>query len=329
MAVVGLRTAPRPGWRTDIATALEFVRARPDVWLLGILGFGLRGGIILLTLPIVVLPTQVEARIALGTGLSSTGLTTGFWQGVAVTTSITVGVLLAVLYLLARVELGVFERLVADPASDDRRHGRTPRHLRGFARAGILARLFVVQSAGALVLLLAALPMAIALRDATMLEIIAPTSTASIYARIYGHVAHEIFLVILVVGLVELVTGATSRVLLTRAHGLSGEAGGTAFATLHAVIRSVLLQPLRTLGNTALGWALTVTGLIAGTWLTDVAWQATRSVFLADPRSDAVAQGTALLVVASLLALAYGGSLLALGYVSAVRASLSSLASLR
>ena len=44
-----------------------------QLWLLGTLSFILRGGLVVMLLPIVVLPTQVEVRLMLGGNLGSSG----------------------------------------------------------------------------------------------------------------------------------------------------------------------------------------------------------------------------------------------------------------
>jgi hypothetical protein len=330
IAVVGLRTLPRHGWRADLEVALAFVRRRPDAWLLGALGFSLRGGIALLTLPIIVLPTQVEARQLLGSGLSSSGLTQGFWQGVVVATVITVAVLLGIFYVLARTELGLFERLVADSASEPGPATQARRQLTRGGRAGLLARLFVVQAVGALALLMSAVPAAVAMGDAAYAELLAPTSAESIFVRIYGHVVDELFVAIIALGIVELVTAAASRALMTDAYGLAQGArrGGMLARTFAGSARALLLHPLRTAVNAALGWALTLVAALTGLWLIGPAWQTTRSVFLAAPASGA-AQLAALLAVAALLAIVFATAIAVLGLVSTFRASLGSLASLR
>ena len=50
----GLRTAAHPGWRAGVSTAVSAVARQPSLWLLGIVGFCLRGGILVLILPIIV-----------------------------------------------------------------------------------------------------------------------------------------------------------------------------------------------------------------------------------------------------------------------------------
>ena len=123
LVVAGMRTAPGVGRRADIGAALAVVRDRPSMILRGIIGFALRGGIVLLTLPILVLPTQVEVRFALGDNLNSSGLTGGFWSLVAVFAAVAVIVALGAIYVLARLEVDSFVTVVEHPASLSQRGG--------------------------------------------------------------------------------------------------------------------------------------------------------------------------------------------------------------
>ena len=60
-----------PGMRTDsgrdagavVGTAAAVVVADPVLWLLGIVGFGVRGGLVLLTLPVLTIPSPVLLSI--------------------------------------------------------------------------------------------------------------------------------------------------------------------------------------------------------------------------------------------------------------------------
>lgn len=323
----------RPGWRADLASTLAFVRATPQAWLLGSIGMSLRGGIALLTLPIMILPTQVEARLLLGDNLGTTGLSPGFWWLVGAATLLTLVVLLGVFYVLARVELGGFARLVHDPASAEQREWREPQPLSGRARRMLLARLFTVQALGALALLVSAVPLAVAIRDASLAEILFPSSTVSLYARITARVVAPALVLAAALPVVELLTAHASRALLAHGYGLdplmARPSRSSAGLVLRGVTRALLNHPARTLANAALGWALFAASFLGASALIGVSWQAVRSVFLTSAWSEPLQQAVGLFAVATLLAAAFAMALLLLGIVSAVRASLASLASLR
>ena len=69
--------------------------------------------------------------------------------------------------------------------------------------------------------------------------------------------------------------------------------------------------------------------LALSAWAIGLAWQATQSVFLSGARSGQAEQAVAMLGSAILLAAVFSLALLACGIVSAFRANLWSLASLR
>lgn len=295
------------------------------------LGATLRGGVVLLTLPILVMPTQVEARMALGTSIGSTGLTTEFWSLVGTVTALTVLLLLGVVYVVARVEQSAYRRLMADPASAERRGWRDVDPSLPMARAPFLA-LLGVQAAGALALLVSAAPLAAALRDAAMAEVLAPTSTAALYERIAAHLSREVVLVLGAVVLVEFASAAATRAVLAHGHGLSGRPRvrlGWLGVAVRGVARAVVAHPVRSVANVLLGWTAFVVVLAAGTALINVAWDATRAVFLSTAASSEPVGLLALVAVAALLAACFAVALLALGLVSALRAALWGMASLR
>jgi hypothetical protein len=316
IAVVGLRTVPRTGWRADVVSALAVVRNRPYLWLLGIIGFSMRGGIVLLTLPMMVLPTQVEVRLVLGGNLTSTGLTDGFWLLVAGLTLLTLAAAMVILYVLARVETAAFRQLVRDPRSADHRSQIEPRRLGPHGRRQVATRLYVVQSTALLVILIGALPLAAGISDATYREIVAPSSFDPIHLRVLASVREAILLVIGLVFLVELGAATATRRVLISASGLTRR--GT--FTRH---------PVRLIVVALFGWALFFGAMAVGMWAMSLAWQATQAAFLSGGWASQAEQIVAMIGASVVLAAVFGLALVLCGLVSAVRASLWSFASLR
>ena len=163
-----MRTDAKPGWRALVGHALAAPIEQPSLWLLGILSFMLRGGLVVLLVPIIVLPTQVEVRLMIGNNLGSSGFSPAFYVGIGAATIISTGLVMAVLYGLARIEIAAHSRVTRDADFEP-----SPRHDPG-AR---LRDLFVVEALTAVALLLAAVPLAAALGNWTYQEIILPTST--------------------------------------------------------------------------------------------------------------------------------------------------------
>jgi hypothetical protein len=316
VAFVGQRTEPRSGWRGDVASSLAVVRGRPYLWLLGIIGFSLRGGIVLLVLPVIVLPTQVEVRMALGNSLTSTGFSDGFWLLVTGLSMLTLVVMLAILYVLARVEVAAFTRLVDHPASLEQRGGAAPRSLTPGARGRVATRLFAIQSVALVAIMLAAVPLAAAVSDVTIRELVQPSSPDPVYLRVLVQVRELVLLLVGAVVVAELLAAAATRRQLMEAFDLAGHPLETARA-------------LRMLGTAVVGWVLFVGAVATGAWLLSVAWQATRSAFLSAAWSSPLEHAVALFSTAMLLSAVFCGALLVCGIVSALRACLWSLASLR
>ncbi len=325
LAVPGLRTAAHPRWSTEIGTALAVVAGQPVLWLLGAASFALRGGIVLLTLPILVLPTQVEVRLALGGNLGSTGLTTGFWGLVALGSLVTAFIALLVLLVLARVEMTSFHRLLVDPESGDMRAWQAPRALLAGRQRLLFSRVFTIQALALLGLVLFALPLASSVGPATLEELLRPTSSDTIYVRVLNHLVPQMILFGAGVVIVEMVSAVASRTLLLQSAGLRDANRrtrrpllGAALAGLSAPLRS----PIRTLRTSALGWLATLVVLLPVLWAMSVAWQATRATFLATTSISDMARDPGTFIVAFALAAVFGAGLLVTGFVSAFRASL-------
>ncbi len=306
-----------PGpWRSDIAAVAGTIREHPKLLLVGIVGFALRGGIALLTVPILILPTQVEVRLALGGNLGSTGLTTGFYVLVAVLTAASLAVALVVLYLLARCELAAFSRFVNSPARTTAHPWPAPGRLGTAVARAATTRLFVVEALALLAVLVAAVPLAVSISSATLNEILLPSSTQSIYTRVVGDVGVPLagWLVALVV--IEAISAIAARAVLTHPFGLAG----------HMRARR---HPLRLVAVTIAGWLLFVGALAIGVVALSVTWQAVRAVFLATGLSGSVQDVAGALVVALVFGAVFTCALALCGLVSIVRAGLWTLASLR
>src|SRR3972149_6684624 len=96
--------------------ALSVVVAEPSLWLLGSAGFLVRGGLVLLALPIVTLPSPVGITTLLGPAVVNTGRLEGpLLAAVAAGLLLVAGLCLAGLFAAAWIDAALFERFVADP----------------------------------------------------------------------------------------------------------------------------------------------------------------------------------------------------------------------
>jgi hypothetical protein len=312
------------------------VISRPSLWLLGALGFTLRGGLVFLLSAMVVLPTPVELRILLGSNLGSAGLAPSFVALLGVAAALAVLLLLGVAAVLAYLELAAFERLVTSSETDEQRAGRTAIVPNGPARHWLVAGIFAVQLLAVGALALAAIPLVSAIIDVAYQEIIRPSLGGTIYARVLGGVREPLFVLVAAVVVVEMGSALATRRLLRRGFGLASAppARGTAMlgavaqALLAAVLRP-LRQPVGTLATLLLVWLVSVAALVPLGWGIVTAWQSVRGTYLGVASfSDASAMvGVGLVTLA--LVVMWIMALLVGGFVSALRAALWSADGLR
>jgi hypothetical protein len=300
----GVRTAPvTAGWRADAATIADTIRAHPLLIVTGVVGFSLRGGILVLIVPILVLPTSVEVRLLLGDGLGTTGLTPAFFIAVAALSVISLGVALFALYAIARCELSGFARY-----SDTR--------LLPARRTLLTRKLFVIEAFALLTILLAAVPLVAATAQAAYSEIVLPSSTASIYERVVHAVTPQIVGFIAAIVIVEAISAVTARRTMSRAFGL-----GDRVDFIH--------HPFRMLAVAVVGWALLVGALLVAIPALRFVWDVVRSVYLQNGLSGGVREVLAAMAVALLFGGVFAVVLFVCGLVSTIRSGLWTLASLR
>jgi hypothetical protein len=284
--------------------------------MLGIIGFALRGGIVFLTLPILILPTSVEARLLLGSNLGSTGLTGTFYVLVAALSALTLLAAVVILYVLARSELALFARFVNSSAPSAEHAWLRPGPVADERRNHLVARLYVIQALALLGVLVAAVPLAAAIGQVTLQEILLPSSTASIYARIARDVELPVIGWIGAIILVEGVSAVATRRVLAASFGLR----------VHV---RMARHPFRPVLVAAIGWLLFVGAIVLSLAALGLSWDVVRSVFLTTGLSGESSEVVSAVLVALLFATVFTGALVLCGLVSTIRAGLWTLASLR
>lgn len=300
-----------PGWRVQIGRALTAPAEQPRLWLLGMLSFMLRGGLVVLLLPIVVLPTQVEVRLMLGGNLGSSGLSPVLWAAVGVATIFSTGLVLVVLYALARIEASAFAQLAADPELE------IPVRVDPTAR---LRDVFVLESLTLIALLLAAVPLAAALGQVTYDEILRPTSTGAIFDRVLAQVLVPLTLLAAALPIVDSLSAAMVRRLL-----IGRSVGSAVSGSIGALVR----RPVRFLATAAVAWFALAAVVVATDAALAIAWNATRAAFLRTTSIADMLTSLAPLLVAVLLAGVLMSGLAVCGYVAAFRNALWTITSLR
>jgi hypothetical protein len=147
-AAPGVRTDQGRGVRAAIGASIRTVVADPGLWLLGALSFSVRGGVLLVLLPLLWVPSPVLLSIFLGRYITTSGLSAeaGPLAGV-----ITVGAVLAIvaaIFVAAYAQLASFERVATSDETASLRGGRLPRPVEGGLRRGLILRLAALNLLG-------------------------------------------------------------------------------------------------------------------------------------------------------------------------------------
>lgn len=284
---------------------------QPQLWLLGTLSFILRGGLVVLLLPIIVLPTQVEVRLMLGGNLGSSGFAPGFWVGVGTATTLSTGLVMVVLYALARIEVAAFAQLARDPDVEIAAPVNTSARVRD---------LFVLEALTLIALLLAAVPLAAALGQVTYDEILRPTSTGAIFDRVLAQVLLPLSLLAAALPIIDSVSAAATRRLL-----IGRSVGSAVSGSIGAFVR----RPIRFLATAAVAWLTLAAVVVATETALGIAWQQTRAAFLRTTSIADMLASLAPLLVAVLLCGVFASGLAVCGYVAAFRNALWTITSLR
>lgn len=312
----GLRTEVASGWRADVATIVGTIRTHSQTLVLGMIGFALRGGIIFLTVPIIVLPTSVEVRLLLGSGLGPSGLTSDFYVAAGLLSVVTLGLALLVLYVLARCETGLYARFINSSEPNVEHAWASPGHLDGDERSLLSSRMFVVETATLIVILLAAVPLAVALAQSTYEEIVLPSSSDSLYLRIFSDVSLPLMVFIASIVVIEAASAIVKRRVLAGAFGLRPH-------------NRLARHPLRVVGVAVGGWILFIGAVGLSFFVLSATWQVVQSVFLSTGLSGDLRDLTSAVIVALLFGLLFSACLFLCGLVSTVRSGLWTFASLR
>ena len=276
----------------------------------------------MLLLPIIVLPTQVEVRLMLGGSLGSTGLAPSFWIGVGAATIFSTGLVMVVLYALARIEIAAFERFARDPELvADADFATASLGPRGPADTGARLRdLFVIESLTLIALLLAAVPLAAAIGQVTYDEILRPSSAASIYDRVISQVTAPLAFLAICLPIIDSISAAVVRRLLI------GRSVGSAVA---GSISSLFRRPVRFLATAVVAWATLVAVIVTTDWALTIAWQSTRAAFLRATSVTDILGAIEPPLVALLLAGVFVSGLALAGYVAAFRNAVWTITGLR
>jgi hypothetical protein len=302
----------------DLGVATSVVLTQPPLWLLGAAAFLLRGGWLLLALPIWILPSPVAVTLFFGAdALSPVGPSSD-----AVRIALLGGGALVLAVLLALVggalaEIAAFERFVADPETLALRKGRSPRHLARGERLRLATEMATVQGA---LFLPAALALALSIGGvvaAIEQEYTLPGALdVPLLIRVLTAVQGPLSVVLLLAVLGDLLTAPLWRAVLTGATGLR------ATPTVRSGVGRIVRRRGRLLATDLTAWLMTLVLVIPSLVAVAIAWGGVRVIFLAPPpRLDPpLILGWAAVTV--IFVLLWSATLLLAGISSAVRGAL-------
>jgi len=293
-----------------VGAALSVVVAEPSLWLLGSAGFLVRGGLVLLVLPIWTLPSPVGITTLLGPAVVNTGRLEGpLLAAVAAGLVLVAGLCLAGLFAAAWIDAALFERFVADPETAELRAGR--RLPQGWRRP--IAALVGVEVVALLPAMAAAAVSLGRIVQVVREEILLPGDLAvPLPLRAAAGAAWPLTLLVAALVLAEALNGVLSRRVLLR--GVEGAEPG----------RPLGRRLLGAVATAATGWLLAVAVLAPAMIAVFIAWAGARDAYLTGAVIDfeRVAATVGAIGATLLFVAVWTGTLLLGGVVSALRAAL-------
>ena len=276
------------------AVALEAAVSDPGAWPIGILGFLVRGGLVVLALPILTLPSPVGVGTILGPAVVSTGRIEGPLRSLLILAATAFAVIVAVAMLLAAVAQSLL-------------------HERWGIPSGVAARAAVGRLAAGEILALIPLGSALVatfarVTDDVRNELLLPGDlTVSFAARVVARSALPLGVLVGALVVSEALDGLLSRRIVVR-----DRRPPTGLSALASVV-----------GTAAVGWLATLVVLVPGLALIGATWDAAH-VALSRLSSAVLGSADAALAVVASVALAavWVGVLLLCGIASVIRAHL-------
>ena len=327
----GMRTDASPGWRAGVGVAFAVAVGDPRLWLLGALGFAARGGMILLALPILTVPSPIVLSTLFHGQLSTSGLAPGS-EGLVAGLLASAGIVFALAVVgAAYADVAAFELMADDPDTEDLRADIAAKP---FTRSQRLRSVVIL----ATILVVALIPAAVVaalvvsrLETAFIQEWILPSSFDSpLVVRVASAVSEP--LVALAVALLggDLVYSLAGRAVLVATAGLGRDRPGRGAArqAISGALR-VVTRPGRTFATALLAWPVTLVVLVPVFWAAGIAWNGVRTMFLSTSAlTDAQVFPAAVTVIVIFAGIWVAATILA-GFASAVRAALWSADALR
>lgn len=327
----GMRTGTGRGQRAAMGAAAQAVAGSPRLWLLGIAGFAVRGGALVLTLPIVTIPSPVLLSVLLRDEIGTAGPAPGFQALALVLALLTAVACLVALLVSAWCDLHAFELLTRDGSTLDLRLGREPRPF-GADRTSVLLWLAAIQAAALLPVLVLVMGIVGQLQGSVMSEVQRPTDLSTpLILRVVADLGEYLVAGLVVIAILEVLVSLASRRVLAARAGLLPRGPGERTETRQAIAGAlrVVRQPLRVMGVALVSWSVAFLTLVGGVAAITVAWTATRPALQGLAASDDTARLASAPVALVLLCATWLAVLCLCGLSTAFRTALWTTDTLR
>jgi len=273
-----MRTGTGRGARAAASAAAQAVGGSLRLWLLGIVAFAVRGGLLLLTLPILTIPSPVLLSILLRDEIGTAGPSPGF-QAITLVLALgtALGVLVAIL-VSAWCDLQAFEVLVRDDATLDLRLGRAP-HPFEADRTSMLLWVAAIQAAAFIPVLVLVMVVVGNLQGVVTSEVQRPTDLATpLLVRVAADLGEYLVGAVVLIAIVEVLVSLASRRLLAARAGLLPRGPGERSEIRLALAGALRLvrHPVRVLGVALVSWSVALVAIVMGVAGVTLAWTATR-----------------------------------------------------
>jgi hypothetical protein len=280
--------------RRRLVAALRASVADPGVWPIGMLGFLVRGGLVVLALPILTLPSPIGLATWLGPAVISTGRLEGPLLTLLLVSALAASVILAVALILAAV---------AQVLVHARRRPPGPRSAPAVARDLVAVELLAIAPLAAMVAVTIA-----SVSDAVRSELLQPGDLAvPLPIRVVSRTLLPLAAVVSAILVAEAIDGTLARAVLVPRRGLR---------PTRAALTTVVV-------TAALGWLVTSAVLIPGLFGIGATWAAARVAWSTVPTTQPASADLILALLATAAMVAVWIVVLILcGLASLVRAHL-------
>lgn len=312
------------GWRSGAGTAAAVAAADPGSWALGLLGFLVRGGVVVILVPILSVPSPVLLSMLFRGEVGMIGR--GELRLIAIGAGIVLSIVaIAAVIVSAYADLALAERFVRDPESEGLRRGAPPAPLSRAAHRSLLWWIASVQAVALLPIIGAVSLLVEASVRATSDELLSPSTTElPLLGRVLPALGPQLLVGLAVLVLTEILSSLATRRLMANAWGLLPNGPDAASETRIALrgAARLLRRPARVMATALTGWLVIL--LVAGFVLavTLLAWGTARDVLVAGTVSGDAVAWLAGAVLVALFAGVWIGGLGLIGFAAALRSGL-------